>query len=148
MFIKLGGKLGGEAIISPEDFEEVSKHKWHQNKAGYAVTNINRSTVAMHRFIMKPQKHMVVDHKNYNKKEKRNPKTSLYIGVSKKDNKYTAQIRNNNKIIILLNSTDDLLCAKAYDKYVSENNIPNKKLNFPEDYPDYNPKTLIKTLCK
>jgi len=38
-----------------------------------------------------------------------------------------------------------LLAGKAYDNYIVTNNIPHKTLNFPEDHPDYDPNSEIKT---
>ena len=40
------------------------------------------------------------------------------------------------------------ILAKKYDEFVVNNNIPNKKLNFPELYPNYNPISLVKTKCE
>ena len=77
---------------------------------------------------------------------KSNNKTSKYIGVSKQDNKYVANIVYNNKKIRLLRSENQIECALAYDQFIFDNNIPNKKLNFPEKFPDYNPLSVIKTL--
>lgn len=80
-------------------------------------------------------------------KEKPKKKTE-YIGVSYSSGKYSAYITHNKKRIYLLFSDDSIKCAKARDKYVIDNNIINKELNFPEDYPDYKPVQFIKTLCE
>jgi hypothetical protein len=65
---------GKFALISDEDFEKVSKHKWcaFQNNLGnrvwYAVrkeTN-KRKLVYMHRFIMDAPKGKDVDHRDHN----------------------------------------------------------------------------------
>lgn len=75
-------------------------------------------------------------------------KTHEYIGVGKLYGKYTARVWISNKSILVLRSKNPLECARAYDKYVYENNIPNKKLNFPENYPYYNPNSIVKTKYK
>lgn len=41
-------------------------------------------------------------------------------------------------------SDDKIKCAEAYDEYVVKNNLAGRTLNFPEKYPNYNPK-VIKT---
>lgn len=80
---------------------------------------------------------------NFSKPEK----ISIYRGVTfdKCKNKYRSNIKFNNKTIYLRSSSDDLECAKVYDKYIVDHNIPNKELNFPEQYPEYNPNSIIKT---
>lgn len=75
---------------------------------------------------------------------------SSYNGVTfdKNWNKYKTVIRHNNKDIRIHSSTNEIECAKAYDKYIVDNNIPAKELNFPNDYPNYNRNSIIKTNCK
>ena len=60
-------------------------------------------------------------------------KTSKFIGVyfSTHTMKYVSKISYKNRdtqIGVFINETD---AAIAYDKYISDNNIPDKKLNFP-----------------
>jgi len=65
--------------------------------------------------------------------------TSQYHGVRLfKDRKYEyrrwrTELRNNGKLIYLGSYKEEIDAAKAYDKYIIENNLPNP-LNFPEDY--------------
>ena len=69
-----------------------------------------------------------------------------YIGVVRKgNNSYDAKIKRNNKTIHIMINPDELTCAKAYDKYIVDNKILNKKLNFPKDHPEYKPVAIIKT---
>lgn len=65
-------------------------------------------------------------------------KTCKYIGVKKYENGYIASIYMNGKMTHLLCSKDPIICAKAYDKSVVNSKLTNRKLNFPEDYPNYN----------
>src|SRR5437868_1189763 len=74
-------------------------------------------------------------------------KTSQYIGVHKQQGMFISKIKIDKITTILLRSKDDKECAKAYDAYIVKNNIPNKKLNFPNDYPDFKPKLPVKTFC-
>ncbi|ARF11595.1 HNH endonuclease [Klosneuvirus KNV1] len=73
--------------------------------------------------------------------------SSKYIGVcfEKKKNKYFAKILHNKKQTCIKYSENEMDCAKAYDKYIVTNNIPSKRLNFPDDYPEYNKNYVIKT---
>jgi len=76
--------------------------------------------------------------------------TSKYIGVyfNKQAQKYQARIVHNKKGSHICFSEHDIDCAKAYDKYVVDNNIPNKKLNFPDEFPNYIKISIIKTEYK
>ena len=249
MKIRLYGEYcNGEeyALVSPEDYDIVSKYKWWKGQYGYARGEVDGKMVSMHRFIMKPPKDKVIDHisrnrldnrrkklkictsqenshnksisKNksskyrgvfYNKRDKKyrtaftynkiyiyigdfkneldaaeafdmyivhkkikeiqlnfpNKKkeylkkdfkfnkykfNNKYIGVYfiKQRNKYLSKIRLDKKTIRICYIDNELECAKAYDKYIVENNILYKKLNFPEDYLDYNKDPEIKTMCE
>lgn len=63
------------AIISPEDYEQVSKYRWflkHNGKGGYYVARSVRIgkkiiTVLLHRFIMQPENGQDVHHKDGDK---------------------------------------------------------------------------------
>lgn len=84
--------------------------------------------------------------RKYNKIEKE--KTTKYIGVCNINGYYISYIQYNKKRKHLLCCNDPIKCAKVYDQYIIDNNIPNKKLNFPQDHPDYNTNSIIKTLCE
>ncbi|QKF94703.1 putative HNH enonculease [Fadolivirus algeromassiliense] len=247
MEIKLGGKIGGVALISEIDYEIISKYKWSQDNRGYVFGSVNSHRIYLHRFIMKAGEGVLIDHINnnkldnrrenlrfatkkennmnkkktiksittskyrgvsfkkrdnhyhsrimingkeislgyyktdieaaeafdmyivknniqfvnlnfpdkkdeYNKREyipyKKGNKQINYVGVKRNGNNWQAEICYNGKNIYLLTSSDPSECAKRYDKYIIENNIPNKKLNFPDDYPDYKPVRFIQTKCE
>jgi hypothetical protein len=61
---------GKFAIIDDEDFEEISKYKWfalHQRNTWYARRSISKKNKeSMHRFILKPELDLEVDHINGN----------------------------------------------------------------------------------
>jgi len=249
MEIKSSGKKESIILVSPEDYEELSKFKWFINNGGYAHGNCDGKMYKMHRFIMKPSDNYVVDHINGNKldnrkinlritstqknnENKRKIQSKLpssdYLGVckiknnnkyhavckydgktynlgnyndektaaemrdtyivqnkldhmtlnfpdkkekylksdvikpskkqenkcgyygityNKKNNKYTTKIKINKKTIHIATSNTMIEAAKAYDKYIVDNNIPRKELNFVEDHPNYNPNCVIKTNC-
>jgi hypothetical protein len=60
------------------------------------------------------------------------------IGVHKRDGAYyLARITVDGSTTHILRSKIPEECANAYDKYIVNNNILGKKLNFPEKYPEY-----------
>lgn len=75
-------------------------------------------------------------------------KEKLYTGVIKHGNIFRAAITVNNKEIRLKYADTEEECAIAYDEYVVKHNIPNRKLNFSDEHPEYNPLSVIKTECK
>jgi hypothetical protein len=101
--------------------------------------------------------HKSLNHIELNFPEKRNEylkrkyvpynKKSKYIGVYKKKNKFEVNIYIG-KLIYIKTCETELAGADAYDKYIVDNNIPGKKLNFPGNFPNYNPNTIIKTKCE
>lgn len=76
---------GKSTIIDDEDFERVSKHKWHITAYGYAKTN----KVWLHRLIINCPKGKFVDHINRDKLDNR--KENLRICT------YQNNLRNQNK---------------------------------------------------
>jgi hypothetical protein len=57
---------GSEALVSPEDYERVSRFRWYRTTLGYAVreewVSGRRQTVWMHRFILDANPSLDVDH--------------------------------------------------------------------------------------
>ena len=76
---------GKVALVDDEDFEYLKQFKWHViNNNGkfyvrkqFLLSNGKVSKVLMHRFIMKPNKDMVIDHLDGNPLN--NQKTNLRI---------------------------------------------------------------------
>lgn len=92
---------------------------------------------------------------NFDKSTKKNQ----YMGVTQKSKKKTKKKTNvktmftttvciNNKKIHIGSSPNELECAVMYDEYIVKHNIPNKTLNFPENYNYDNReiKTLYETI--
>lgn len=86
--------------------------------------------------------------KEYVPYKKQNTKKCKYLGVRQYGNFFGAQATNNGETVHLKFSKDPIECALVRDKYIAENNIPNRTLNFPENHPDYKPKSIIKTKFK
>jgi len=55
--------------------------------------------------------------------------TSKYIGVHKHRNKWVASIKINNKSIYIGSYSVEEEAAKAYNNYIKENNIKDRKIN-------------------
>jgi len=72
---------------------------------------------------------------NFGKKAKNS--SSIFFGVSyyTERSNWQVSIKVNSKKVGLGRFKNEIDGARAYDKYVVENNLPNP-LNFPEDYPE------------
>ena len=152
---------GKYAIVDPEDFERLNKHKWYAAKRSntfYAIrcvgTRRNRRNIWMHREIIHPPRHLVVDHINHNGLDnrkanlrpatqaqnnynrviiKRKDSSSKYKGVTwKKENKkWLAQIHFKGEYIFLGYFKEEKQAAKAYDKAAKKYHGEFASLNFP-----------------
>jgi hypothetical protein len=159
-FRKIYLTKGKYALVSPEDFEEINRHKWqatnNHNNTFYAIRTIYingaRKRLMMHREIMKPAAGFVVDHgdgdglnntrdnlsivtaaeNSYNKRKCHNERSSKYKGVSrrKRDNKWSAIITYKGTSINLGFFDDEIEAAKAYDEAAREFYKEYAKLNF------------------
>lgn len=131
---------GKYAIVDAQDFEQLSRRKWHALKGSttyYAVHTQGRKSIRMHRMITKAPKDMVVDHidhnglnntranlrlctKTQNAQNQRPQKnsTSPYKGVhyDKKAKGYYAKITYKGKRITIGKFKNEIEAAKAYDK--------------------------------
>lgn len=148
-------KNGGYTLVSDEDYYDVKCFFWGRTKErktskGYVRGYINGKEMFLHRFIMKPGKGMVVDHKNgdvldntrdnlrvctnqensRNRTGKQKNNTSGYNGVQKQGNGWQAQIKVNGKKKYLGYSKDLVYLAKLYDKYAKIYHGEFATLNF------------------
>jgi hypothetical protein len=71
------------------------------------------------------------------------PKLSKFKNVGKSNNYYVTRIVIENKQIFYYHSKSEIECAKKYDEFVVNNNL-YKELNFPSEYPDFNPPKPVK----
>jgi hypothetical protein len=135
---------GKVAIVDNEDYDYLNQFKWYaSNKNGkfyvartIRVSKNKKNYILMHRFIMKPDKGMVIDHLDgnplNNKKNNlricthaenmRNSKINInnksgYKGVSYQENRnnYRASIKFNNKTINIGDFIDPIDAARAYN---------------------------------
>jgi hypothetical protein len=147
------------AIVDPEDFERLSKYRWHVTKNGstfYAKRNApTRKTTApiyMHRCLIKVPPGHVVDHINHNGldnrranlrpasraqnnrySKKRKNTRSKYKGVSfySREKQFVAKITTDGNTVTLGYFNDEVLAAKAYDKAARTYHKEFAYLNFP-----------------
>lgn len=89
-------------------------------------------------------KNMAYEYNTISKQNKQ--KTSKYLGVYKQNSYFCAMISIKSKNYYIGKSENEEKCASMYDEYIIKNNIPRKKLNFPEKYNHDN--NIIKTSYK
>jgi hypothetical protein len=152
---------GKYAIVDPEDFERLNKHKWYaarDTRTFYAHRHkrVGKKyvSIGMHREILDPPGHLVVDHINhngldnrkanlrlatsaqnsYNRRQLRKNKSSKYIGVSWKERtkKWAAIICYKRENIIIGYFKDEIQAAKAYDKAAKKYHGEFASPNFPD----------------
>jgi hypothetical protein len=131
---------GQFALVDDSDYEYLNQYKWCANKYDttyYAVRVVGKQTIYLHRVIMNTPDNLVVNHWDYNGlncqkhnmincTQKENAQymrikktgTSKYIGVSwfKRDKKWTARIRINNKSKNLGYFNSEIEAANQRDK--------------------------------
>lgn len=82
-------------IIDKKDFDKISQHSWCVSKTGYAVANIKRKTIKMHRYILDLKNpKIVVDHINHNKLD--NTRKNLRICSNAQNSRNTSLSKNNS----------------------------------------------------
>ena len=153
---------GKYAIVDPDDFERLNKHKWYAVRckntfyAGrcYSIGN-KKKYIMMHREVIDPPGHLDVDHINhnglYNRKAnlrpatraqnsanrliiKRKDSSSKYKGLSwnKRKKNWRVRICVNDRRIFLGHFKDEKQAAKAYDEAAKKYHGEFASLNFPD----------------
>ncbi len=149
---------GKFTIVDGEDYERLSKYKWHVINAprtSYAGRHVKGRVVRMHRQILNGPGHLFVDHRDNNGLNNRRSNlrpctntentrnrrgvrntSSRYKGVywSKYHNKFKACINADGKRYHLGHFKSEIAAAKAYDKKAIELFGEFAFLNFPEGF--------------
>lgn len=147
-------KSGEEVLLDDDDFDVVSRNKWHIYSAKlnkrYACRLVNGKKILMHRFILNAPSGFMVDHIDgntlnnqksnlrlcnntqnlHNRSAGKNSKTG-YKGVFPFRKKYMASIMCNGKKTYLGLFDDPVSGAIAYDNAARELFGEFARLNFP-----------------
>ena len=155
---------GKQAIVDDEDFEMLSKYKWHaqrNNRAWYALRHEwnggNKKAFGMHRVVMNAPVGKQVDHINHNGLDNRKINLRLCTATQNKANRlkplggkskykgvsltrcgWDAKIECKGKRYYLGSFKDEVDAAKAYDKAACELFGEFACLNFPDCQSDKN----------
>jgi hypothetical protein len=83
--------------------------------------------------------------KTYDITKQKKQKASNFKNVAKRKRKnyYYTRITLEKKEIFYYRSKNEIECAKKYDEYIVNNNL-RRELNFPEEYPNFNPPETFK----
>jgi hypothetical protein len=152
---------GEYTILDQEDYYRLNNFKWfltgrlHKFYAARTVKIDGKTKIErMHRVIMNPPPHLLVDHRNGkgldNRRDnlrpatksqnvcnsrKRKNKSSVYIGVylRKKTGRWETEITDNGKKIRLGSFKNEIDAAKVYDAAAKKYHREFARLNFPEE---------------
>ncbi len=144
---------GKFAIVDAADYAYLSRFRWHATECRgrfYAATVINGKSVSMHRMLMNPSEGKVVDHIDGNglnnrranlrlctpTQNRRNTrprrKTSAFLGVSRRGDKYLARIKHRGRSLYLGLFDTEVEAAQARDDKAKELFGEFAWLNFPD----------------
>jgi hypothetical protein len=145
---------GKFALVDAADYEWLSQYRWHatgMHGRYYAATVINKKAVTMHRMILNPPPGKVADHhdgnglnnsrtnlRNCTRQQNRHNtrptgKTSQYIGVTRRGQKWIAKITHKKKCHFLGPFDTEIEAAKARDKKALQLHGEYAWLNFPDE---------------
>jgi hypothetical protein len=146
------------AIVSPEDFEELNKHRWHKDNYGYVIVNKSKDIEQrrMHRHIIIDilkfdiDSHTPVDHINNNRldnrrenlrvvspsensrnKSKTKNSISEYFGVTfdKKRELWRARLKLKDKSELNAYYNKEIHAAHQFNLWIKEHKVSCAKIN-------------------
>lgn len=150
---------GKYAIVDPEDYERLNRHKWYAVKyrqGFYAVRSVTvgkkKGHVHMHREIINAEAGKLCDHINHNgldnrkanlrqvsrvenvwnSRKRKGRSSSKYKGVSwfKRKKKWQARIQANGRNIFIGSYKNEIAAARAYDEAAKKYHGQFAVLNF------------------
>lgn len=132
---------GEIALVDDEDFDLINAYKWYRSKrkrVTYAIANVRKKTIYMHKVITHTDNSQKIDHKNHdgldnrkenlrlttgtnnqaNRRKTDSSTSSSYKGLhyDKEHNCYIAKIVYQNTYIYLGSFSNEIAAAKAYDE--------------------------------
>lgn len=138
----LKSNKGTKILVSDKDYDRVKKFKWKLcPTTGILFITKNRKRISLHRFIMNPDKDMVVDHINGDRSDNRrsnlrvcshkqnlanqklnSKNTSGFKGVyyKKSKKKFTARIKVEGRLFFLGHFNNPKEAGEAYDRAAVE----------------------------
>lgn len=152
-------KNGMNTVIDQQDYELVSKYRWHATKSKpfYAVTSINGVPVCLHHLILPKISGLDIDHRDgdslnnrrnnlrycthrqnlLNKSVQKNNKCG-FKGVSfhRSSGRFRAQIQVDGRRLTLGHSDNAETAAKIYDEAALRHYGEFARLNFPKSRSD------------
>lgn len=120
--VEIHTKKGDIIIIDRDDFDLVKKYCWHVNYQGYAMTQIDKKKILMHRLLLNilDDKDILIDHKNRNRLDNRKSNLSK---VRHRENSQNTKIYINNK-----SGVKGVVYDKNIKKYRSYISIDYKRI--------------------
>lgn len=89
--------IRGIAVIDKKDLELIRKYKWCLHKKGYPSTGYNKTSIDMHRILLKSPKG-IVDHISRDKLDNR--RQNLRIVTPKENTENRSKVEERNQIIL------------------------------------------------
>jgi hypothetical protein len=139
-------------LIDEKDYDLIKYIKWHTNTSGYVSGRIDDKEVLMHRFLMKPDINLVVDHQNHIRSDNRRDNLSIvtrsqnamnraksfdkisdFLGITRCRGLWTGSTKVEGKVVFYISGKSEEYVARAKDLY----NMSLKKSYSPWCYDDW-----------
>lgn len=104
-----------------DDYDNIKKYMWQENKAGYIITYYYNTIIYLHRLIMNPESNMVIDHINHNLFDNR--KNNLRV-VTQEENGMNKSKNKNNK-----SGVTGVSYYKKEDKWIASIQVHKKSIS-------------------